>query len=187
MECGLTSYRKLRNICKCICFGSVFLWILLATSYKQYFPRDGGDSGGGNELHYGDEYVSPGTRKLLDINGYKLSSNDDNYTINEKAEVLPYLVCCKLICHSFYNCAILLYISQCSELHSLPKHDQALLCEFVTKVTACGGGGGFIPYFKMVYCWMPPNLLPLSMTLLVSYSHIDLSFILLGMLTMQLK
>ena len=84
MECGLISYRKLRNICKCICFGSVFLWILIATSYKQYFPRD---SGGGNELHHGDGFASPGTRKLLNSVDYKLSSNEENYTIDVEAEV----------------------------------------------------------------------------------------------------
>ena len=44
-------------------------------------------------------------------------------------------------------------------------------CEFVKKVPACKGEGGFIHYFEFVYCRMPSKLVPLSMVILVRHIH----------------
>ena len=59
---------------------------------------------------------------------------------------------------------------QCSSVHDCKGDD--MKCEFVKKVPACKGEGGFIHYFEFVYCRMPSKLVPLSMVILVRHIHL---------------
>lgn len=53
---------------------------------------------------------------------------------------------------------------QCSDLH---KYNSSRWCTFVKTADNCQLSGGYIPYYKIVYCHIASNLIPLSVTVMV--------------------
>ena len=101
MECGLTNFKALRNICKCICFGTVFLWIVIGSYKRYYYDEEVEDPGG---------IFIPGTRKLLEssssssIDIYTVGvGNNKNYTIDANDEVSTNKYLCLTIDSGVYN------------------------------------------------------------------------------------
>ncbi len=84
MECSLTSFRTLRNICKCICFGTIFLWIVIGSYKHQHYDEEiMFNNKREQEL---DQGGIPGARKLLESSlsdMYRV----ENYTIDVNDEV----------------------------------------------------------------------------------------------------
>ena len=149
---GITRVRK---VFICLGFVFLFLWILFGNYDTGRLQRTRSVE---NEL----QNITDNSTKL------------NCYTSNDEVDVS---IICPWIIHSYiYYLYIIIYLSmlvhlalQCSSVHHC--HGDDMKCEFVKKVPACKGEGGFIHYFEFVYCRMPSKLVPLSMVILVRHIH----------------